>query len=229
MSLRKATLVHCSNGFQTAGMITKPTVLVLAPFQPERLQASADPGSPLGAFSVLDTTLRRVLSSGMPLLLVAPDDQAQAALGLLPYQDVLAVPPPRAGQTHCDWLVRNIASGVMHRSQSPGWLLLPADMPMLQSSTLQVLAAGLGRGPIVYPCYRHRRGHPVAVSAELFSELVRLGSEQDLRRLAARYPSVDVEVEDPGVQMAQYPQADLSQLRAQLTGPVAQGLGLPKA
>ena len=229
MSLRKATLVHRSNGFQTVGMTTKPTVLVLAAPQPERALACTELGGPMGSLSVLDTTLRRVLTSGLPLLLVAPDDQAQAALGLLPHQDVLAVPPPRAGQSHCDWLVRNIASGVMHRSQSPGWLLLPADMPMLQASTLQVLAAGLGRGPIVYPCYRHRRGHPVAVSSELFSELVRMGSEQDLRRLAARYPSVDAEVDDPGVQVTQHTQIDLSQLRAQLTGPMMQGLGLPKA
>lgn len=229
MSLRNATLVHRSNGLHTGGMITKPTVLILAAAQPERAVAGADTGSPLGVLSALDSTLRRVLSSGLPMLLVAPDDQAHAALGLLPHQDVLAVPPPRAGQTHCDWLVRNIASGVMHRSQSPGWLLLPADMPMLQATTLQIMATSLGRGPIAYPCYRHRRGHPVAVSSELFSELVRMGSEQDLRRLAARYPSVDVEVDDPGVQLAQPPQADLSQLRAQLTGPMMQGLGRPKA
>jgi molybdenum cofactor cytidylyltransferase len=62
----------------------------------------------------------------------------------------------------------------------------------------------------------------VAFSAELYSELVRLGSEQDLRRLAARYPSVDIEVDDPGVHLAFTAQAGLSQLRAQLTGPSMQ-------
>lgn len=201
-------------------MLTKPTVLILAAPQPEQARARADVVGALGALSALDTTLRRVLSSGMPLLLIAPDDQAHAALNLLPHQDVLAVPAPRPGQAHSDWLVRNIASGVMHRSQSPGWLLLPADMPMLQAGTLQALASGLGRGPLAYPCYRHRRGHPMAVSAELYSELVRMDSEQDLRRLAARYPSVDVDVDDPGVHMATDAHADLNQLRAQLTGPL---------
>jgi molybdenum cofactor cytidylyltransferase len=61
------------------------------------------------------------------------------------------------------------------------------------------------------------------MSSELFSELVRMEHEQDLRRLAARYPSVDVEVADPGVHMAMEAQADLNQLRAQLTGPLLPG------
>ena len=209
-------------------MLTKPTVLILAALQPEQPRARNDLGSAMASLSALDTTLRRVLSSGMPLLLIAPDDQAHAALTLLPHQDVLAVPAPRAGQSHSDWLVRNVASGVMHRPQSPGWLLLPADMPMLQASTLQAMALGLGRGPIAYPCYRHRRGHPIAVSSELFSELVRMEAEQDLRRLAARYPSVDVDVDDPGVHMATDAHPDLNQLRAQLTGPMVMGAGMSR-
>ena len=229
MPLRKATLVHRSNGFHTVDMSTWPTVLILAAPQPESARARPELTSPLGALSTLDTTLRRVLTSAMPLLLVAPDEQAHAALSLLPHQEVLAVSPPRPGQSHSDWLVRNIASGVMHRPQSPGWLLLPADMPMLQTSTLHTVANGLRQGPIAYPCHRHRRGHPIAVSSELFSELVRMECEQDLRRLAARYPSMDVDVDDPGIHTATDAQAGLNQLRAQLTGPLLPGSGLRPA
>lgn len=226
MPLRKATLVHCSNGFHTVDMSTWPTVLILSAPQPEQARTRPDLASPMAALSSLDTTLRRVLSSGMPLLLIAPDEQAHAALSLLPHQEVLAVPSPRPGQSHSDWLVRNIASGVVHRPQSPGWLLLPADMPMLQTSTLKTVATGLQQGPIAYPCHRHRRGHPIAVSSELFSELVRMECEHDLRRLAARYPAVDVDVDDPGIHMATEAQAGLNQLRAQLTGPLLPGSGL---
>lgn len=215
--------MHRSNDLQTGGMSNWPTVLILAAPQPQPARGRTDLDGPMAAFSTLDTTLRRVLASGMPMLLVAPESQAHAATSLLPHQDVLAVPPPRPGQPHGDWLVRGIAAGVLHRPQSPGWLLLPADMPMLQTSTLQALAAGLQHGPIVYPCHRHRRGHPIAMSSELFSELMRLDSEQGLRRLAARYPCVDVEVDDPGVHMAMEAQPDLNQLRAQLTGPIMPG------
>src|SRR6218665_3760064 len=123
MPLRKATLVHRSKGFHTADMTTWPTVLVLAAPQQEPARVRTDLHGPMAAFNTLDTTLRRVLSSGMPLLLVAPDEQAHAALSLLPRQDVLAVAPPHPSQTHGDWLVHSIAAGVLHRPHSPGWPL----------------------------------------------------------------------------------------------------------
>jgi len=173
----------------------------------------------MATFNALDTTLRRVLASGLPMLLVAPADQAAAAIDLVPSKDILVVASPPTLQPRADWLVGCMAAAVMTRPQASGWLLLPADMPMLQVGTLQSLADILpSQGPIVFPCHRHRRGHPVAFSAELYSELVRLGSEQDLRRLAARYPSVDLEIDDPGIHLALEARAGLSQLRAQLTG-----------
>lgn len=199
-----------------------PTVLILAEPQPEQVRARRDGASPMAAFSALDTTLRRVLASGLPLLLVAPEDQADAARTLLPNNDILSMPPPPDARESSNWLIHGIAAGVMARPHAPGWLLLPADMPMLQAETLVALAQGLRNGPLVYPCHRHVRGHPLAVSGELYSELIRLECEQDLRRLAARYPSVDVDVQDPGIHMTLEAQAGLNQLRAQLTGPLSQ-------
>lgn len=202
-------------------MNTKPTVIVLAEPLPATARVRSHGDTAMASFSALDTTLRRVLNSGLPMLLVAPPEQAAEALHLLPHNDILAVASPATAQPQGDWLVRCIASAIMSRPESLGWLVLPADMPMLQSETLTTLAAGLqGQGPIVFPCHRHMRGHPVAFSPELYSELIRLNSEHDLRRLAARYPSVDVEVNDPGIHLTLEAQAGLSQLRAQLTGPM---------
>jgi len=199
-------------------MTNLPTVLVLA--EPR----AAGPGEhehagPLAAFSALDTTLRRVLASGLPMLLVAPMEQAKAALSLLPHNDILGLPAPVSSQSRSDWLIQCIAAGVMARAQASGWVLLPADMPMLQSSTLLALAHALKDAPLVYPCHHHLRGHPMAVSAELYSELIRLDSEHTLRRLAARYPCADIEVGDPGIHMTLEAQPGLNQLRAQLAGP----------
>lgn len=212
-------------------MSTTPTVIILAEPPPEDpMRPRAETGGAMAAFSTLDTLLRRVLSADLPMLLVAPPDQADAALTLLPQDDILMVSPPPLLQPRGDWLVRSMASGIMARSLSPGWIILPADMPMLQASTLQTLAHGLSngltQGPIAYPCHRHLRGHPAAFSAELYSELVRLGSEHDLRRLAARYPAIDVDVDDPGIHLSLGSQAGLDQWRAQLTGPLHSLRGL---
>lgn len=211
-------MVQRNKAIQNVSMTQLPTVLVLAEPQVERRGAQEQKGL-LAAFNALDTTLRRVLASGLPMLLVAPMEQAAAAMALLPHNDILGLPAPQEQQSRSDWLIECIAAGVMARAQSPGWVLLPADMPMLQSSTLLALAHALKDAPLVYPCHHHLRGHPMAVSAELYSELIRLDSEHTLRRLAARYPCADIEVGDPGIHMTLEPQAGLNQLRAQLTGP----------
>lgn len=201
-------------------MSPTPTVIILAePLSEDQLRTRADTSGPMAAFSTLDTLLRRVLSADLPMLLVAPPEQADAALTLLPQDDILMVSPPALMQSRGDWLVRGMAAGIMARSLSPGWIILPADMPMLQARTLQALAHSVTQGTMAYPCHRHLRGHPVAFSGELYSELVRLGSEHDLRRLAARYPAIDVDVDDPGVHLSLDSQAGLDQWRAQLTGP----------
>lgn len=208
-------------------MSTAPTVIILAEPMTEQQRASVDAGGPMAAFNTLDSTLRRVLASGLPMLLVAPPDQASAALSLLPQDDILVAAPPPTLQPRGDWLVQSMAGGIMARAPSPGWIVLPADMPMLQIQTLQSLAQGMGQSPIAYPCYRHMRGHPVTFSSELYSELIRLNCEHDLRRLAARYPAADIDVDDPGVHMTMDSQTGLNQWRAQLTGPKL-GLGLSR-
>lgn len=202
-------------------MNSQPTVIVLAEPPPAASWSRVDNPPAMAPYGAVDTTLRRALSSGLPVLLAATADESAEALKLLPRDDILTVPAPPTLQPRVDWLVHCIAAAVMARPQADGWLLLPADMPMLQSNTLQALAQGMHgprSGPIVFPSHRHMRGHPIGFSAELYSELIRLNSEQDLRRLAARYPSVDVEVDDPGVHLAPDAQAGLSQLRTLLTG-----------
>jgi molybdenum cofactor cytidylyltransferase len=219
--LGSATLVRRNIPFHTGAMNPLPTVIVMADPSADQpwARGTPDEGAAMARFSTLDTSLRRVLSSGLPMLLVAPQDQAEQAMGMLPKRDILVSGVPHDVEHRGDWMVRCLASAIMTRSHADGWLVLPADMPMLQASTLHALVRGLTQGPIVFPTYRHVRGHPVAFAAELYSELVRLDNEQGLRRLAARYPSVEVEVDDPGILMALQPHSDLAHLRAQLGGP----------
>jgi molybdenum cofactor cytidylyltransferase len=168
-------------------------------------------------FSVMDSTVRRGLASGLPMVVVAPPDMAQQARTLLPGNDVIELPESMFPlKSRSDRLARAVAAGVEASAQAPGWLLLPADMPMLQVETLRAVASAVAHYTVVFPQYRHRRGHPVGFSSELFSELIRLDSERDLGRLTARYPAMGVDVDDPGVLMAHDAQSGLAQLRVQL-------------
>jgi molybdenum cofactor cytidylyltransferase len=108
----------------------------------------------------------------------------------------------------------SIAAGVAARSDASGWLILPADMPMVQTRTLHIVANELESHAIAYAQYRGRRGHPVGFSAELYSELVMLTGDEGARRLVARYPALGVEVDDPGVLLDVDTEDDLARVRA---------------
>jgi molybdenum cofactor cytidylyltransferase len=201
-------------------MSDQPTVILLA--DPE-MHWRADDRQAIGHYSVLDTALRRVLSSQLPRVLVATPGQAEAAARLLPGQDILVQAEPST-QHASDWLAQGVASAVIERGDSPGWILLPIDMPMLRLDTLQAIAEGLKSATMVFPCHRHLRGLPVGLSAELHGELIRVRNDQDLRRLTARYPGQDIDVDDAGVLMTMDAHTGLNHLRAQLTGPTVGGL-----
>jgi molybdenum cofactor cytidylyltransferase len=84
---------------------------------------------------------------------------------------------------------------------------------MVQPQTLQAVARGLSDHLVVFAQHHGRRGHPVAFSAELFSELVQLAGDEGARRVLARYPSHGIELPDPGILVDVDTVEDLEQLR----------------
>jgi molybdenum cofactor cytidylyltransferase len=206
-------------------MNKQPTLIILAEPTLHGMaggDGSAPPspnGQAMGLFSVMDSTVRRGLASGLPMLVVAPPDMARQARTLLPGNDVIDLPEMSPPRSRADRLARAVAAGVEASANAPGWLLLPADMPMLQVDTLRAVANAVALYTVVFPQYRHRRGHPVGFSAELFSELIRLDSERDLTRLTARYPAAEITVDDPGILIYHHGHGGLDQLRTQLRGP----------
>jgi molybdenum cofactor cytidylyltransferase len=181
-----------------------PTVIVLAAGLGSRFagtghkleQMLADEDNGIAA-AVMSHTLRHALASGLPVLVVTTSELAPLAHQDVAARDVLVVPKaaPMRGRGMGD----SIAAGVAARSGAPGWLLLPADMPRVKPSTLQAVANALSAHSVAFAQHQGRRGHPVAFSAELYSELIGLTGDEGARRLVARYPSFAVEVNDPGV------------------------------
>ena len=182
----------------------QPTVIVLAAGLGSRFAGAGHkleqllPDEASGAaVSVLSLTLRHVIESRLPLLVVTTAELAPLAYEDAAARDVVVVPKaaPQRGRGMGD----SIAAGVTARADSPGWLLLPADMPRVQPSTLQAVARALEGHPVAFAQHQGRHGHPVAFSSELYSELTALTGDEGARRLVARYPSFAVEVDDPGV------------------------------
>jgi molybdenum cofactor cytidylyltransferase len=203
-------------------MLALPTVIVLAAGAGSRFagpghklaQAGGGDGSP-----VLAQTLRQVIDSGLPVLVVTTAELAPLAGQLVAARDVLVRPPaaPHRGSGLGD----SIAAGVSARTDAAGWIILPGDMPRVKASTLRAVAQALQDHPVAYAQYRGRRGHPVGFSAELYPELSVLSGDEGARRVVARYPSEGVEVDDPGVLVDIDTVEDLAAWRAGTGAPPA--------
>jgi molybdenum cofactor cytidylyltransferase len=98
----------------------------------------------------------------------------------------------------------SIAAAVRATPGAAGWLILPADLPLVQPATLQAVAAALGpSAQAAQPHYRGQRGHPVGFAASAFAQLAGLSGNQGaapvLRALRAARQVADIEVDDIGV------------------------------
>jgi len=178
-------------------MKNEPAVVVLAAGAGTRYHGMRHKLSEkLGGDSVLVRTLRNAIASEMSVVLVISDGLVSEARGLVAPEDMIVV----TDRSQAGWgMGDSIAAGVSVHASATGWLVLPADMPLIKPSSLRAVAAALDQQPIAFAQHRGRRGHPVGFGAELFSELVMLKGDEGARRLLARYPTAAVELDDPGV------------------------------
>jgi molybdenum cofactor cytidylyltransferase len=160
---------------------------------------------------VLGTTLSRVIASGCPFIVVTTARLLPLVLAEAARRDVLVLADEEArrGVGH------SIAAGVAERPDAAGWLVLPGDMPLIETTSLQAVAQALQEHPVAYAQYRGRRGHPVGFDAELFSELITLDGDEGARRIVARYPAHAVEVDDAGVLLDIDTPEDLARARGE--------------
>jgi molybdenum cofactor cytidylyltransferase len=194
-------------------MTYRPTIIVLAAGRGSRFRGDSHKlEQDIGGSSVLSSTLENVIASRLPYLVVTTAPLEASVRRHVSSADVIVLPEADSGSKL--GMGFSIASGVCARSSAPGWLILPADMPLVQPDTLVAVADALDHHPVAYAQHRGRRGHPVAFAAELYSELATLSGDEGARRLTARYPAFGVEVEDAGVLVDVDTLEDLSALRA---------------
>lgn len=192
-----------------------PVVIVLAAGRGSRFRGPEHKlAQALGASSVLGTTLALVLASRLPMVVVAAPALAEIARCSVATRDIVILNDAGPAPAQPFGMGYSIACGVGARPDASGWLILPADMPLIKPETLLAVARDLRHHTVVYAQHRGQRGHPVGFSAELYSELAALDGDDGARRLLARYPAHGIEVDDPGVLVDIDTEADLEALRS---------------
>ena len=176
----------------------KPVVLVLASGRGERFLASGGSThklqAQLGDKTVLQHTLDAVRASGLPLHL----EEA---------------PHPGMGDS--------IAAAVRVTADAEGWLILPADLPLLLPETLRRIAGAPDEQTVVRPVYQGRHGHPVRFGRDCAQALMALGGEQGAAAVVRRHRLWTIEVDDPGCVMDIDTPEDLQQAQQLLHSRIA--------
>jgi molybdenum cofactor cytidylyltransferase len=196
-------------------MALGPALIVLAAGKGSRFSGAEHKlAQPLGPSTVLGSTLRHAIETHLPVVVVTTEPLADLARRSVAARDVVVLPEVgSAGSSATLGMGHSIAAGVSARPDARGWLILPGDMPLVRPASMLAVARQLEHHPVVYAQHKGRRGHPVAFSAELYSELVTLTGDEGARRLIARYPAIGVELDDAGVLVDVDTQADLDDVR----------------
>jgi molybdenum cofactor cytidylyltransferase len=152
-----------------------PTVIVLASGRGERFLAAGGGThklrADLGGKTVLQHTLDAVRASGLPWHL----EEA---------------PHPGMGDS--------IAAAVRATVDAEGWMILPADLPLVLPETLRRIAAAPEDQTVVRPVCLGRQGHPVRFVRTCGLALMALNGEQGAAVVVRRHRLWTVEVDDLG-------------------------------
>ncbi|RZJ12129.1 MAG: nucleotidyltransferase family protein [Rubrivivax sp.] len=200
-------------------MKRRPAVVVLAGGRGSRFRGSGHKlEQPLstsnGVDSLLTRTLRHAIATQLPVVVVTTARLAPMVQGLVASRDVVTLSERDArGQPQPIGMGHSIVAGVSAAGNADGWLILPADMPLVQPGTILAVAQGLERFPVCYAQYRGIQGHPVGFGTELYSELMALQGDEGARRIVARYAAQPIEVDDPGVHIDVDTAEDLARLQ----------------
>jgi molybdenum cofactor cytidylyltransferase len=156
--------------------MASPIVLVLASGRGERFLASGGQGSKLQALlagkPVIEHTLAAVRASGLPF-------------------HVEAAGHPGMGDS--------IAAGVRATADAGGWLVLPADLPLVAPASLRAVAQALQRASIVLPVHAGTRGHPVGFGAEHGPALMALAGAEGAASIVRAAQPLMLELADEGI------------------------------
>jgi len=203
-------------------MSSQRTVVVLAAGRSERFGAGRHKlAQPLGASSVLAQTLARAIASHLRTVVVTTEAFVDVARSSVAARDVVVLPDLASDGSASLGMGTSIAAGVRASADSAGWLVLPGDMPLVQSATLLAVARALDHHAVAYAQHGGRRGHPVGFAAELYPELTELSGDEGARRIISRYPAFAVDLDDPGILVDIDTEDDLDALRRSFAEPPA--------
>lgn len=154
--------------------------------------------APLADGTPLAVAAARRLVAVLPksIAVVRPGDIELAALFRTLGLSIVECAQAEQGMGH------SLAAGVMATSTADAWLIMLADMPYIEVSTLTRLTGLLDSGAqLIAPFYKGERGHPVGFAAKFGAELLALRGDTGARDVVSRHAAslTHLDVDDSGI------------------------------
>lgn len=158
-----------------------PVVVILAAGQGERFRQAGGTHdkllAPMGPQRVRDHVVAATQASGLPWHVVEREHtQHLSAQGM----------------------GASIATGVAATAEAPGWLILPADLPLVQADSLRRVAEALAHHTVVVPWVQGERGHPVGFGAVCREALLALSGDQGAKSVMQAHAPWRLDLDDLG-------------------------------
>jgi molybdenum cofactor cytidylyltransferase len=142
---------------------------------------------PDGRLIALASAMHLIEAIPFSIAVLRPENKALAAM--LSNAGLQVVFCTEQDQEMADSLVMAIRYSAHFEEAKSGFVIALADMPYIQTSSINKVAAKLGSGAsIVIPTYKDQRGHPVGFASKFRSELENLQGDEGARSIIKRYP-----------------------------------------
>ena len=161
-------------------------------FGSHKLLAALADGTPL----VVASARRLVGVLAESIAVVRPGDMKLAALLKGQGLDIVECVQADQGMGH------SLAAGIVAARNADAWLIMLADMPYIQETTIRRLVELLDSGvELIAPFYKGQRGHPVGFATKFGPELLALRGDAGAREILARHAAslTSLDVDDPGI------------------------------
>ena len=200
---------YFSWAFQAPGVLAVPDVLfvaevsevtvgilLLAGGSSRRFGADKRFAKLATGLGLLETTLGRIQTAGLPLLVCLRSDDVDLAASL----------GERGVDCHCcpnsgRGMGSTLADGISAAPPWTGVLVALADMAWVRAETYNHVADMTIPDAICVPIYQQRRGHPVGFGREFFGSLARISGDKGARQVILDNPdnTIEVAVDDPAI------------------------------
>jgi len=149
---------------------------------------------PLGDSTVIENTISVFRNSGVNDITVVIGYRAKELKVLLDRIEVKWV----YNENYHEGMYSSVVAGVSSLPSNTGaFFLLPADMPLVKTDTIEELLRVYNSTEydIIYPIYKGHRGHPPLISSNLFPAIKNWEGGGGLRALLSQYQADATQVE----------------------------------